>query len=145
MISDVKNWHWKSCSGTFLTNCLKFSGSQSKKNNYELIFEQKSTPSWNWSSQLPHHTGHAIVLVNQMKFKNCLRFRFTLIDRVPLWICPPWLWQMMEEIIGKMSEVKIWLTTGFWGKEAWRPTPKWNTRFFVAFSKRIFPFPSNLR
>ena len=28
------------------------------------------------------------------------------------------------------------LTTGFWGKEAWRPTPKWNTRFFFAFSKR---------
>jgi hypothetical protein len=28
------------------------------------------------------------------------------------------------------------LTTGFWGKEAWRPTPKWNTRFFIAFSKR---------
>ena len=30
----------------------------------------------------------------------------------------------------------IFLTTGFWGKEAWRPTPKWNTRFFFAFSKR---------
>ena len=29
-----------------------------------------------------------------------------------------------------------WLTTGFWGKEAWRPTPKWNTRFFFSFSKR---------
>ena len=28
------------------------------------------------------------------------------------------------------------LTTGFWGKEAWCPTPKWNTRFFFAFSKR---------
>ena len=28
------------------------------------------------------------------------------------------------------------LTTGFWGKEAWRPTPRWNTRFFFAFSKR---------
>ena len=27
------------------------------------------------------------------------------------------------------------LTTGFWGKEAWHPTPKWNTRFFFAFSK----------
>lgn len=85
----------------FFTNSLKFSGSQSKKDNYELIFEQKSTPSWNWSSQLPHHTGHAIVHVNQMKFKNCLRFRFTLIDRVPLWICPPWLWQTMEATIGK--------------------------------------------
>ena len=31
---------------------------------------------------------------------------------------------------------KSFLTTGFWGKEAWRPTPKWNTRFFFAFSKR---------
>ena len=28
------------------------------------------------------------------------------------------------------------LSTGFWGKEAWHPTPKWNTRFFFAFSKR---------
>ena len=28
------------------------------------------------------------------------------------------------------------LTTGFWGKEAWRPPTKWNTRFFFAFSKR---------
>ena len=28
------------------------------------------------------------------------------------------------------------LTTGFWGKEAWCPAPKWNTRFFFAFSKR---------
>ena len=27
------------------------------------------------------------------------------------------------------------LTTGFWGKEAWRPHPKWKTRFFSAFSK----------
>ena len=30
----------------------------------------------------------------------------------------------------------ILLTTGFWGKEAWRPPSKWNTRFFFAFSKR---------
>ena len=30
----------------------------------------------------------------------------------------------------------FYLTTGFWGKEAWRPTPKWNTRFFFAFSNR---------
>ena len=28
------------------------------------------------------------------------------------------------------------LTTGFGGKEAWRPTLKWNTRFFFAFSKK---------
>ena len=28
------------------------------------------------------------------------------------------------------------LTTGFWGKEVWDPTPKWNTRFFFAFFKR---------
>ena len=28
------------------------------------------------------------------------------------------------------------LTTGFWGKEAWRPITKWNTRFFFAFSKK---------
>ena len=32
--------------------------------------------------------------------------------------------------------LKYSLTTGFWGKEAWRPTPKWNTRIFFAFSKR---------
>ena len=25
---------------------------------------------------------------------------------------------------------RIILTTGFWGKEAWCPTPKWNTRWF---------------
>ena len=25
------------------------------------------------------------------------------------------------------------LTTGFWGKGAWHPTTKWNTRFFFAF------------
>ena len=30
----------------------------------------------------------------------------------------------------------IALTTDFLGKEAWRPTPKWNTKFFFAFSKR---------
>ena len=34
---------------------------------------------------------------------------------------------------------KVWtgtihLTTGFWGKEAWCPPSKWNTRFFFAFS-----------
>ena len=29
------------------------------------------------------------------------------------------------------------LTTGFWGKEAWRPTPKWNTRFFFHFPKEL--------
>ena len=36
------------------------------------------------------------------------------------------------------------LTTGFWGKEAWRLTPKWNTRFSFAFSKRtnFFSLPS---
>ena len=28
------------------------------------------------------------------------------------------------------------LTTGVWGKEAWCPSPKWNTRIFFAFSKR---------
>ena len=28
------------------------------------------------------------------------------------------------------------LTRGFWGKEAWRPPPKWNTRFFFVCSKR---------
>ena len=28
------------------------------------------------------------------------------------------------------------LKTGFWGKEAWRPPSKWNTRLFFAFSKR---------
>ena len=28
------------------------------------------------------------------------------------------------------------LTTGFWGKQAWRPPSKWNTMFFFAFSKR---------
>ena len=28
------------------------------------------------------------------------------------------------------------LTAGFWGKEAWRPPPKWNTRFFFAFSMK---------
>ena len=27
-------------------------------------------------------------------------------------------------------------TTGFLGKEAWRPPPKWNTRFFFVFSRR---------
>ena len=31
---------------------------------------------------------------------------------------------------------KYLFLTGFWGKEAWRPPPKWNTRFFFAFSKR---------
>ena len=32
--------------------------------------------------------------------------------------------------------LNFYLTTGFWGKEAWRPPPNWNTRFFFAFSKR---------
>ena len=41
-------------------------------------------------------------------------------------------------------KVKI-LTTGFWGKEAWRPTPKWNTRFFFAFSKRTQLWLAKLR
>ena len=36
----------------------------------------------------------------------------------------------------KMHGERILLTTGFREKEAWRPTPKWNTRFFFAFSKR---------
>ena len=29
------------------------------------------------------------------------------------------------------------LTTGFWGKEAWRPPPKWNTRFSLHFLKEL--------
>ena len=34
------------------------------------------------------------------------------------------------------NHYELALTTGFLWKEAWRPSPKWNTRFFFAFSKR---------
>ena len=36
-----------------------------------------------------------------------------------------------------LNQVSGIATTGFWGKEAWRPTPKWNTRFFFVFPKEI--------
>ena len=42
---------------------------------------------------------------------------------------------VMTRIVKVLAQT---LTTGFWGKEAWRPTPKWNTSFF-------FHFPHELR
>ena len=38
---------------------------------------------------------------------------------------------LVDKILSK------YLTTGFWGKEAWRLTPKWNTTFFFAFFKTL--------
>ena len=53
----------------------------------------------------------------------------------------------LEDGFGSNFNPKKGLTTGFWGKEAWNPPPKWNTSFSFAFSKRT-PGPlmiSNLR
>ena len=47
-------------------------------------------------------------------------------------------WSQTAENQNILTTLIFWTnsTTGFWGKEAWRPTSKWNTRFFFAFSKR---------
>ena len=58
-------------------------------------------------------------------------FTFFNLNQFVLHIWPPLMILTSHSLVGSV------LTTGFWGKEAWGPTQKWNTRFFFAFSKRI--------
>ena len=70
---------------------------------------------------------------------------------------PPHLWKVkisnMRSMVGfsvmvffwsqniSLSLLDFYLTTGFWWKEARRPPPKWNTRFYLVFSISVIECP----